>query len=97
MDLDLFELLRPVKYRYNSQPVEDTRYHKGLIAQEVAELFPDCVEKDALAYDEDGTPYLKEMDLLGLDMMGLITTCIGAIKAMREEISDLRDELQNAL
>jgi hypothetical protein len=49
--------LRPVTFAYNSDPLEMQQY--GLIAEEVAEIFPDIVVNDA-----DGQPYTVQYHVL---------------------------------
>lgn len=65
---------------------ESLRYRYGLIAQDVAELFPDIVY-------EDGNGYLS------IDYIGLIPLLIQSVKELNEEVETLKaykDALANA-
>ena len=62
---------------------ESLRYRYGLIAQDVAELFPDIVY-------EDGNGYLS------IDYIGLIPLLIQSVKELNEELHNSNEKLKEA-
>ena len=56
--LDRVRKLRPVQFRYNSDIDEATALRAGFVAQEVQEIFPDCV------FEHEGRLIIKT-ELLG--------------------------------
>ncbi len=76
--------LRPVSYKYKKEHSADDNERIGLIAEEVAEVFPEVVE-----YDEEGIP-------CGIAYSRLSVIAIAEIKSLRERMLDLErkfDEL----
>ena len=56
--LERVKKLRPVQFRYNSDVDESTKLRAGFIAQEVQEIFPECV------FEHNGRLAIKN-ELLG--------------------------------
>lgn len=76
--------LRPVSYRYKKEHSTDDSERIGLIAEEVAEIFPEVVE-----YDDEGIP-------CGIAYSRLSVIAIAEIKSLRDRLLDLErkfDEL----
>jgi hypothetical protein len=72
--------LRGVSYRHLDQETDKT--HMGLLAQEVAEVYPDTV-----SYDEKNDRY-------SLNYISLIAPMIESIKALKAEVETLKSELR---
>jgi hypothetical protein len=72
--------LQGVSYRHLDQETDKT--HMGLLAQEVAEVYPDTV-----SYDEKNDRY-------SLNYISLIAPMIESIKALKAEVETLKSELR---
>ncbi len=86
--------LRPVTFIYNNDDTEDIIF--GLIAEEVEELLPEIVSKDA-----DGLPYTVRYNLLPVLLLNelqkqqkIIETQQTTIVEMNNAINQIRAELQ---
>jgi trimeric autotransporter adhesin len=99
--------LRPVKFRY-IKPDEQGRkpVQFGLIAEEVAEVLPELVYRDAggrvegVRYDELAPLLLNEMQHERKEMTAKIDAQaaeIGELKTQLAELNDLKQELRAAL
>ena len=78
--------LRPVTFRYKPEVQQGERpLEYGLIAEEVAEVFPDLV-----VYDEEGQPFTVKYHLLS-------SMLLNELQRLREEhgreLDDLRERL----
>ena len=81
---DSIDNLRPVFYKYKEAHNSSDKEYIGLIAEEVAEVFPEVVE-----YDEDGIP-------CAIAYSRLSVIAIAEIKSLRERLLNLErrfDEL----
>lgn len=75
--------LRPVTFRYKPEVQSGERpLEYGLIAEEVAEIFPDLV-----VYDENGQPFTVKYHLLS-------SMLLNELKKQASEIDELRNELE---
>ena len=74
--------LTPYRYHFNPQDNSDQKYI-GLIAQEVAELFPSLVN------------YQEESDLYSLDYSGFGVLAVKAIQEQQEMINQQKEEIQS--
>jgi hypothetical protein len=98
MHLDLAKVLelRPVTFHYNSQPSGTLQY--GLIAEEVAKVFPDLVVRDnkgtiiTVRYDELSSLLLKEVQIQQAAMtdqqkqLNQLTERFGALEKQNREL-----------
>ena len=82
--------LRPVTFLYKAEYDKGPRtLQYGLIAEEVAEVYPDLV-----AYQEDGKPYTVKYQYLTTMLLNEMQKQHTVIVAQRQEIEDLKSELQ---
>src|SRR5262249_51949497 len=83
--------LRPVTFRYN-QAAEDGTHplQYGLIAEEVAKVYPDLVQ-----YDKEGKPFTVYYHLLTPMMLNELQKAHHQAEAQQAEIGDLKAALQN--
>ncbi len=84
--------LRPVSFRYKDEIVEpedgDNPLEYGLIAEEVAEVFPELV-----IYDREGEPYTVRYHLLAPLLLAEVQRQAQALRDRDTEIVGLRDEV----
>ena len=91
----LFQL-RPVTFLYRPQYDDGSRtLQYGLIAEEVAKIYPDMV-----AYDKDGQPYTVKYQYLAPMLLNelqkqhtVVTAQQDVIKAQQEEINEMQQRL----
>src|SRR6185436_21099971 len=91
--------LRPVVFRYKEEqtlPSGEVPVEYGLIAEEVAEIFPDLV-----VYDEEGKPFTVKYHLLSSMLLNELKKVREHVEALdrehaRERARDL-DELRSRL
>ncbi len=79
--------LRPVVFRYQgerSAPGGDVPLEYGLVAEEVAEVFPDLVVRD-----EEGRPFTVKYHLLSSMLLNELQEQVRAIDALRERLDGL--------
>jgi hypothetical protein len=82
--------LRPVTFFYKPEYDKGPRtLQYGLIAEEVAEVYPDLV-----AYEPDGKPYTVKYQYLTTMLLNELQKQHTVVAAQREEIDSLRNELQ---
>ena len=82
--LDKIIQLNPVKYNFNTDPI-DYSPRTGFIAQEVQEVLPNIVSSNTTEEYSDG--------LLGLSMTEMIPYLVGALKEANERITMLEEIL----
>jgi hypothetical protein len=75
--LDIINKIRPVKYNKKKESKKEI----GLIAEELAELFPELVEKD-----EQGNPS-------GVNYSRAVTVLLGGFKELYKEIEKLKEKI----
>ena len=84
--------LRPVTFRFKPEVGRDIDVlHYGLIAEEVAEVFPTLV-----TYDEEGLPYTVRYDLLTPLLLNEVQRQdeeLKALRGVRDEVADLQRRL----
>ncbi len=81
--------LRPVTFRYKQEPVEGEQPRQfGLIAEEVAEVFPDLV-----VYDEEGRPETVRYHLLSSMLLNELQKLHGHLAQERQELVLQKEEL----
>jgi hypothetical protein len=75
--------LEPVSYVWNEKAPEDTRgkHDLGFIAEDVAEVLPDAVARDASGA------------AVGIDYSRITVLAVKAIKEHQAEVQSLRDRL----
>jgi hypothetical protein len=84
--------LRPAVFRYEGQqavPNGQTPLEYGLIAEEVAEVFPDLV-----VHDEDGEPFTVRYHLLSAMLLNELQRLHAGLAAERESHARELEELQ---
>ncbi len=82
--------LRPVTFLYKPEYDKGPRtLQYGLIAEEVAEVYPDLV-----AYEPDGKPLTVKYQYLNTMLLNELQKQHAVVAAQREEIDSLRNELQ---
>jgi hypothetical protein len=82
--------LRPVRFRYRAEVLDgggegERPLEFGLIAEEVAEVFPELV-----VYDENGAPYTVRYHLLVPLLLAELQREHREMQALREEVANLR-------
>ena len=82
--LDVVNALRPVTFEFNADQNRPGRFH-GFVAQEVQEVLPRAVKESEGGLQPDGT--------LSIDSMALISSLVGAVKALNERIAHLEELL----
>jgi hypothetical protein len=83
-------LLRPVTFLYKPEYDKGERtLQYGLIAEEVAKVYPDLV-----AYDKDGAPYTVKYQYLAPMLLNELQKQHSVVMAQQEEIKALQEELQ---
>ena len=81
--------LRPVTFRYKKEVIgQQRRLEYGLIAEEVAEIFPELV-----AYGRDGKPYTVRYHLLGSLLLNELQKQQLSIRAQSRELRELQEQL----
>jgi hypothetical protein len=74
--------MRPVTFRYKKEIVRDAhRRQLGLIAEEVAELFPELVRWDA-----EGRPFTVRYDRLSVLLLHELQAHVRRIEALEEQL-----------
>ena len=82
--------LRPVTFLYKPEYDKGPRtLQYGLIAEEVAEVYPDLV-----AYEPDGTPYTVKYQYLAPMLLNEMQKEHAVVAAQQERIKSLQGELQ---
>jgi hypothetical protein len=82
--------LRPVTFFYKPEYEKGDHIPQyGLLAEEVAEVYPELV-----AYDSDGKPYAVRYQYLTTMLLNEFQKQHAVVAAQREEIDSLRNELQ---
>jgi hypothetical protein len=82
--------LRPVTFRYRQASSDGTRPRQyGLVAEEVAEVYPDLV-----AYDDDGQPSTVFYHVLPAMLLNELQRQERELTALRGELAELRDRLE---
>ena len=77
--------LRPVTFRYKeAYDAGDGELRYGLIAEEVAEVFPDLV-----GYNEDGEPETIKYHLLATLMLSELQKQVKAIEVLKAEVREV--------
>ena len=81
--------LRPVSFRYKQETDDGTKpLQYGLIAEEVAKVYPELVE-----YDKDGKPYSVFYNLLTPLMLKELQQEHAALVTQQAEAADLKKQL----
>jgi hypothetical protein len=80
--------LRPVTFRYRSEILPEGGPQIGLIAEEVAEIFPELVTRDA-----EGRPFGVRYDLLSVLSLAELQHQVAINRAQGEELAEQRREL----
>ena len=81
--LEKLEALRPILYRYKSDPRLE---HAGFIAHEAQQVAPWAVTGEKDAVDENGNPQFQEMD-----SSKLVPLLVSAVQELSEVVKELRD------
>jgi len=81
--------LRPVTFFYNDQEGENKKLQYGLIAEEVANIFPDIV-----VYDKEGKPETVQYQYLPPMMLNELIKQNATIKKLTERVSVLETVLK---
>jgi hypothetical protein len=85
--------LRPVVFRYKPEVQEGERpLEYGLIAEEVAEVFPGLV-----VYDDEGKPFTVKYHLLSSMLLNELKKTADALQRHLDDHEDLQDELARLL
>ena len=90
--LDAVCALRPVRYQYNGlggMPA-DGKEHVSIVAQELIQVFPECVGMFRGRLEQDG----PEIDLYSYNGHAITFAVINAIKQLKTEIDNLKKMLQ---
>jgi hypothetical protein len=97
--LEMIRRIKPVTFRFRGQEGEVKAPHVGLIAQDVKEVFPYMVSRQAKAVSEmhprvDGQDVAEsEEDLLMTNMSSLKYVLVNAVKELSERVEALEAEL----
>jgi hypothetical protein len=78
--------LRPVSFRYNSDPAETVQY--GLVAEEVAKIYPELVD-----YDSDGKALTVRYSMLGAMLLNELQKQVGESDRQARQIERLTARL----
>lgn len=85
----LFDLLKPVRYKYNDG--ESDRFHTGFIAQDVEQALADAEvpSKDFAGFikDADGNYFLRYEEFIAL--------CVNEIQSLKKENTELKNKVDS--
>jgi hypothetical protein len=83
--------LRPVAFRYKQHAAgdPDTPLQFGLIAEEVAEVFPELV-----VFDQEGRPETVKYHLLGSLLLGELQNQQSELRLLRARLASIEEELR---
>ena len=87
-DSEAIYQLRPVTFAYNNDETETKQY--GLIAEEVAEVFPDIIVKD-----KEGLPYTVQYHVLPALLLNEVQKQQATITGQQSLIDNLTITTQN--
>ena len=81
--------VEPVKFKWDTQHVKNAPpdYQFGLVGQKLNEIFPEVVRQSS---QED-----KEQDTFAVAYQNMVPVLIKAIQELSEEVSELRQEIEN--
>ena len=81
--------LRPVAFKYKRDHEASGVTHYGLVAEEVAEIYPELV-----AYDDEGKPFAIRSQLLDPLVLNELQKQRRDLDAQRAEIEELKAQLE---
>jgi hypothetical protein len=84
--------LRPVTFRYKQDHTDDQSLQYGLIAEEVAEVYPELV-----SYDENGKPYTVRYHLLNSMLLNELHKQNRRLEEQAQHIEELRTLVEKLL